>query len=274
MLMIHFAPAKINLGLHVLERRADGYHNLQTVMVPTGLCDLIEITKLPEQRDKFRFEQTGIPLEEGSGVNLCVKARELMAREVRVPSLLIHLHKQIPVGAGLGGGSSDATHTLIGINRWLEDPLPEETLHTLATSLGSDCPFFLHGKAMLAEGRGEILTAIPMALQGYWLLLFHSGVHISTAEAYSGIQPSADRPDLRKLLDQPIQTWKDAVVNDFEYSVFREYPGLPELKELIYAAGAVYASMSGSGSAMYGLFTSPPLLTGALADQILWRGVL
>lgn len=272
--MIHFAPAKINLGLHVLERRKDGYHNLQTVMVPTGLCDLIEITALSEQTETLRFEQTGIPLEKESAVNLCVKAWELISRKVRIPSLLIHLHKQIPVGAGLGGGSSDATHTLMGINRWLENPLPEETLHAMATSLGSDCPFFLYGQAMLAEGRGEILTPIHVALQGYWLYLFHPGVHISTAEAYSGIQPSADRPDLRNLLNQPVQSWKEKVVNDFEYSVFRGYPGLREMKESIYAAGAVYASMSGSGSAMYGLFPSPPVLSGALARQILWKGLL
>ncbi len=272
--MIHFAPAKINLGLHVLEKRPDGYHNLQTLMVPTGLCDLLEITPLHEEGEGFRFEQTGIPLEEGSGVNLCVKAWELVTRELPVPPLLIHLHKQIPVGAGLGGGSSDATHTIMGINRLMGNPLPGDTLHAMAARLGSDCAFFLHDRAMLAEGRGEILTPAGVDLRGIWLVLFHPGVHLSTAEAYRGISPSPDRTDLRTLLEQPMERWKDTLQNDFEKTVFREHPVMGEMKASIYAAGAIYASLSGSGSAMYGLFESPPVLGDELARHILWKGLL
>ncbi|MGW8316949.1 MAG: 4-(cytidine 5'-diphospho)-2-C-methyl-D-erythritol kinase [Bacteroidales bacterium] len=180
----------------------------------------------------------------------------------------------MPVGAGLGGGSSDATHTLTGINNLLDNQLSGETLHAMAASLGSDCPFFLHDGAMLAEGRGEILSPVGLALQGTLLVLFHPGVHISTAEAYRGIRPSADRPDLCALLEESVENWKDLVVNDFELSVFRGHPGLRAMKESIYASGALYASLSGSGSAMYGLFRSPPEFPDELAGHLLWMGRL
>lgn len=272
--MIHFAPAKINLGLHVLEKREDGYHNLQTVMVPTGLCDLLEITTTKAGGEKIRFEQTGISLEEGAGTNLCVRAWELMSSETRLPPLSIHLHKQIPVGAGLGGGSSDGTHTLTGINNLLEKQVPRDILQQMAASLGSDCPFFLHNGAMLAEGRGEILTPVNLELSGFRLVLFHPGVHISTAEAYGGIRTSTGRTDLRLFLEQPVKDWKNNVENDFEPIVFDQHPRLREIKASIYAAGASYASLSGSGSAMYGLFTSPPVLSGKLGRYKLWEGPL
>ena len=274
MAMIAFAPAKINVGLHVLERRADGFHNLQTVMLRTGLCDILELTLQRGSSGELRFTQTGIPLEEEAGTNLCVRAWEKISGLTSVPPLHIHLHKQIPVGAGLGGGSSDATHTLLAINSMIDDPCSPAVLHSLAASIGSDCPFFPHEGARLAEGRGERLSPVSLELQGYWLALFHPGIHIATAEAYRGIIPQAERDHLPDLLGQPVEKWKHTVVNDFESSVFRRFPDLAEMKASIYSSGALYASLSGSGSAMYGIFRESTGFAGELARRVLWKGPL
>jgi 4-diphosphocytidyl-2-C-methyl-D-erythritol kinase len=272
--MILFSPAKINLGLQILRRRGDGYHDIQTIMHHAGLCDILEIRVSQPDSRRLKFSQSGIELESGDLKNLCISAWEIFEEEAGLPPLEIHLHKQIPVGAGLGGGSSNATHTLLAINRIMGDPLPMGTLHRMASSLGSDCPFFLHDRAMLAEGRGEILTPLELSLKGKYLVLFNKGIHISTARAYAGIQPAPLRFDLRELPNLSFDSWKKVVTNDFEEPVFRLHPELEALKAAIYSAGAGYASLSGSGSALYGLFEEKPDLPGPLQRCAIWKGKL
>lgn len=273
-LMIFYSPAKINLGLQVLNRRTDGFHNIQTIMHFTGLCDILEIKKSEKDEVELQFTQSGIELESGSGKNLCVSAWEIYQQEVRLPPLAIHLHKQIPVGAGLGGGSSNGTITLMGLNRMMGNPIPPGTLHHMATSLGSDCPFFLYDRPMLAEGRGEVLTPVDIKLTGMYLVLFYTGIQISTAEAYAGIRPAPRSMDLRALPQQPVHRWKDILSNDFEVPVFKLYPELGSLKRALYDAGAIYASLSGSGSALYGIFENIPDIPADLQSSIHWKGTL
>jgi 4-diphosphocytidyl-2-C-methyl-D-erythritol kinase len=270
--MILFSPAKINLGLRVLERRSDGYHNIETVMYPTGFCDILEIKKSEGRGGMFSFSQSGVQLESGSVPNLCFKAWEIFQREVPLPPVAIHLHKQIPVGAGLGGGSSNATLTLLGLNQLLAEPLENPQLYRMASQLGSDCPFFLHQGPMIAEGRGEILGPVDLRIGGCRLVLLHPGIHISTAEAYRDIVPDRHGTGLRELLTGPFEKWKSKVFNDFEEPVFRKYPELEKMKQELYRAGALYASLSGSGSALYGIFRKNPDLTGDLARAVIWKG--
>ncbi len=272
--MIIFSHAKINLGLQVLSRRKDGYHNIRTVMHPAGLCDILELKESPHDGRELMFSSSGLSLEPGAGKNLCISAWDAYRKEVSLPPLSIHLHKQIPVGAGLGGGSSDATHTLLGLNRIMGEPLGKEDLHRMAAALGSDCPYFLHGSAMLAEGRGEILSPLQLQLKGLSLVLFFDGTRISTAEAYQGIRPAPGKTDLRNLRHLPVREWKERITNDFEGPVYRLYPELENLKQSVYEAGALYASLSGSGSALYGIFKKMPELPGNLQRCTLWKGIL
>jgi len=272
--MILFSPAKINLGLQILSLRSDGFHDIQTIMHHAGLCDIMEIRKSGDDREGLTFSQTGIELESADKKNLCISAWETFREEVSLPPLEIHLHKQIPVGAGLGGGSSNATHTLLAINRIMGDPMPDAVLYRMASSIGSDCPFFLYDTAMLAEGRGEILTPLELSLKGLYLVIFHTGIHISTAEAYAGTRPAPMRIDLRELQHLSIHKWKEVVTNDFEDSVFSQHAVLGDLKSAIYRKGALYASLSGSGSALYGLFQEKPDLPDQLRQYAVWKGKL
>jgi 4-diphosphocytidyl-2-C-methyl-D-erythritol kinase len=270
--MILFSPAKINIGLRIIERREDGYHNLQSVMVPVGLFDLLEIRTDDAHSHGLHFRQTGIPVEAGSGKNLCERAFELMAHEITLPPVQIHLHKQIPVGAGLGGGSSNASYTLKGLSRITNNGISPERLHQLASRLGSDCPFFLHHQPMLMEGRGEILSPSSVNLEGHHLVLLFPGIPISTAEAYAAVRPSSSGFDLGQLPARPPDQWRGLVVNDFEKEIFRLYPLLEDLKTGLYNAGANYASMSGSGSSVYGIFHHVPRLPAGLEKYVIWKG--
>jgi 4-diphosphocytidyl-2-C-methyl-D-erythritol kinase len=272
--MILFSPSKINLGLQVIERRSDGYHNIQTVMLPAGLCDILEIKRMDPGQEGISFTQSGIQVELEPASNLCIRAYQIFNKAVKLPPVGIHLHKQIPVGAGLGGGSSNASHTLLGLNMLMGEPLPEKKLHAMAASLGSDCPFFFHGKPMLAEGRGEILSPLSLDLCGLFLVLFHAGIHISTVEAYGGVTPSPLRKDLSRLVREPVKVWRKQVVNDFERPVFTKYPELELLKQSIYRAGALFASLSGSGSALYGLYPGFQNLPEDLTRYVIWKGIL
>ena len=272
--MIFYSPAKINLGLQVLNRRSDGFHNIQTIMHLTGLCDILEIIRSGKDDAPLTFTQSGLALEPDSSKNLCISAWEALQQEVRLPPLTMHLHKQIPVGAGLGGGSSNATFTLRGINTIMGHPLPPEALHRMAASLGSDCAFFLYDRPMLAEGRGELLSPVDLQLSGLLLVLFVTGIHISTAGAYAGIDPAPGKLDLRELAKHPVRIWKEILSNDFEIPVFRNHPELEDLKESIYRAGAMYASLSGSGAAIYGIFEKKPDLPPDLLKAVLWKGKL
>ena len=249
--MVSFPHAKINIGLHVVEKRADGFHNIETLFYPLAFHEILEI--LPSK--SFYFTTSGLSIEGRPDDNLCVKAYRLLQQDFDLPMVDIHLHKAIPAGAGLGGGSSDATHTLLLLNKQFNMRLTDSQLHAYASMLGSDCAFFLHHQSMMAIGRGEILTPFSLDLCGKYIIVVKPPVFVSTKEAYSGIVPQESRPSLLELLKQPIECWPSTIVNDFEETVFDKYPVLFEAKQRLYTSGAIYASMSGSGAALYGIFT-------------------
>ena len=270
--MILFSPAKINIGLQITEKRADGFHNLRSVMWPTGLCDILEIRPVDSVSLGMNLHTSGIPLDTGDDQNLCEKAYGLLARESPVPPVDMFLHKQIPAGAGLGGGSSNASITLKALNALSPEPVTGERLEALAAQLGSDCPFFLQDEPRMMEGRGELLRPVSLYLDTFWLVILFPGVHVSTADAYAGVTPDLPEEHLESLLRYPVERWKEVVVNDFERSVFVSFPALGSLKEALYKEGAVYASMSGSGSSLFGIFRESPLLSDELEKIKIWQG--
>jgi len=272
--MIYFSPAKINIGLQILEKRPDGFHKLQSVMHPVGLCDILEINSVDLSDQKILFSQSGLRFKADLEDNLCLKAFEMLAGEIFLPPVRMHLYKQIPVGAGLGGGSSNASVALMGLNSLAKNPLSKERLTELAMMLGSDCPFFLNDGPMLMEGRGEILSRVRLNLSGYYLVLLFPEIHISSAEAYRGVKPLIPGHQLKKLIQEPVNSWKDQIVNDFELSLFESYPRLEKFKEKLYTSGAVYASLSGSGSSLYGIFTRRPSLHDSLRKHVIWAGTI
>jgi len=254
--MILYPPCKINLGLHILKRREDGYHDIETAMIPLkSPVDILEI--LYSTTGCTEIKVTGPFAVENGDHNLCYKAYQLLAQDFNLPPLKLHLHKQIPFGAGLGGGSADAAYTLTGIRDFLNLPLENRDLEIYAQKLGSDVPFFLWNTPMLATGRGEILTPLELDLKPLYITLIKPDFGISTAEAYSGITPKQPEKDLRTILNQDMATWKDDLRNDFEDSVFSRYPVLKEIKDKLYELGAVYAAMSGSGSTIFALSKTP-----------------
>ena len=272
--MILFSPAKINIGLQILEKRKDGFHMLRSIMYPVGLCDILEISILAEGSPPFQLSQSGILIDPDRENNLVTRAWRLLRDETDLPPVNIHLHKQIPVGAGLGGGSSNASTVLLALNQRSPLRLSQDRLEVLAGRLGSDCPFFLHKGPMLMEGRGEILTRTQVNLEGFFLVLLFPGIHVSTAEAYAGVQPKLPEITLETLVSKPVDLWKDKLMNDFEDSVCAIYPLIRDLKEALYRAGAYYASMSGSGSSIYGIFREQIRLPGELRKYVIWEGPL
>ncbi len=270
--MIHFSPAKINLGLEILERRDDGFHMLRSVMYPIGLCDIIEIHQPAGDQVPVSFSQSGIRFEGDQEKNLCIQAWKLMASECTLPAIAIHLHKQIPVGAGLGGGSSNASTILKGLNLLAGFPVPHERLADLAARLGSDCPFFLYDVPMLMEGRGELLSHVKLNLGPAYLVLLFPEIHISTAAAYAAVTPAIPDSHLRQVIEGPVNQWKKQLVNDFEKNAFIRHPLLKDLKLGLYNAGAKFASMSGSGSSLYGIFDTPPALPEEIRKYVIWEG--
>ncbi len=258
--MISFPNAKINLGLHVVEKRPDGFHNLETIFYPVDRSDILEIMVLDEPTDVL--ELSGLPLPGDPGDNLCLKAGALFRKRWRekhsgaasAPFFRMHLHKAIPAGSGLGGGSSDAAHALRMMNRLLHDPFSLEDLVEMASLLGSDCPFFLLNRPMLATGRGDCFRNIALDLSGYHIELVFPGIHVSTAEAFSMIAPAAPAVDLSALAAIPVDQWMYLLKNDFETPMILRYPEIGQARDRLYEQGALYASMTGSGSAVYGIF--------------------
>jgi 4-diphosphocytidyl-2-C-methyl-D-erythritol kinase len=250
--MISFANAKINIGLNIIEKRADGFHNIESVFYPVSWNDIVEIIPLTEK--KISFSSSGIDIPGNDSDNLILKAYNLIQQDFELPGASIHLHKIIPIGAGLGGGSSDAAHAIKILNDLFELKLKQEQMLTYAAQLGSDCSFFILNKPAFAFGKGEKLNPIELSLKEYSIAIIYPDIHISTAEAYAGIKPEKPLKPLTELIKFPIEEWKDTVFNDFEKSIFPKYPLLKNLKEKLYAKGAIYASMSGSGSAIYGIF--------------------
>ncbi|MCU4165819.1 4-(cytidine 5'-diphospho)-2-C-methyl-D-erythritol kinase [Carboxylicivirga caseinilyticus] len=271
--MIQFPNAKINIGLNVVEKRSDGYHNLETVFYPIPLCDALEIIINKNLETEYELFNSGIKVDAAAGSNICVKALNLIKKDYHIPPIEIHLHKAIPFGAGLGGGSSDAAFMLNMLNSMFDLGLSKEELKTKASGLGADVPFFIDNKEAFATGIGEILNPIQINLNKYFLYLIKPPIHVSTPEAYAGVIPDKPTRSLHKDILLPIEEWKTVIKNDFEKSVFEKHPEIEEIKNLLYSKGAVYAAMSGSGSSVFGLFKEEPTF---LVDPsyFVWKGKL
>ena len=273
--MLVFPNAKINLGLYITERRPDGFHNLESVFLPLPWTDALEI--LPaEPGQPTNITLTGRPIPGDPATNLCVRAYELLqANFPQLPPAQIYLHKIVPIGAGLGGGSADAAFALKATNELFGLSISLETLEGYARRLGSDCAFFIQNKPVLAVERGDVFQEIDLNLTGATCVVVYPNLHISTPEAFAGIAPQPPAHALRAALAQPMDAWRDTVRNDFEQSLAPKYPVLATIKQQLYAAGATYASLSGSGSAVYGLWAAQePAAMQWPAEYTVWRGVL
>lgn len=255
--MILFPNAKINVGLNILSRRPDGYHEIETIMYPIGWNDILEI--VPAKGAESTLTVTGRSVDCPIEKNLVMKAYRALRARVEMPEVDIYLRKIIPDGAGLGGGSSDAAFTLIGLNRLFSLGLSDEYLAEVAAEIGADCPFFIYNRPMLASGIGTDFKPTELSLKGYRLLVIKPAVSVPTAKAYAGVTPHPAEYELSKIADLPIDEWQGRIVNDFEQSVFAAYPEIVEVKEYLAEMGAVYTSMSGSGSAVYGVFDGDKL---------------
>jgi 4-diphosphocytidyl-2-C-methyl-D-erythritol kinase len=315
--MICFPNAKINIGLHIISRREDGYHNIETVFYPIGLKDALEIvptctdeisastspdvpfpadnnnvrfanagsgltTRTAEPGEPgepgeepmlslpYRFFQTGNVIQGNEADNLVIKALKLISTEKEIPPVDIHLLKKIPLGAGLGGGSSDAAFMLRLLNNNFRLGYSDKELMQLAARLGADCSFFIHNRPAFAGGIGDLLEPIKLDLTSWFLLLVKPDVVVNTKEAYAMITPRHPELSLKEIVKKPVTEWRGLMKNDFESPVFKKYPEICRIKQQLYDLGAVYASMSGSGSSVYGFFHSEPDLKGMFSNHFVW----
>lgn len=254
--MIRFPNAKINLGLYITSKREDGYHNIETCFYPIPLYDILEVVRQPNsQNEDCSIHIYGLPVQGNADDNLCVKAYHLLKKDFpAMPSVEMHLYKNIPMGAGLGGGSADGAFMLSTLNEKFLLGIDDDTLCKYALQLGSDCPFFIINKPCIAKGRGELMKPVALNLSGYYLLIVNPGIHVSTATAFSAIQPVMPDKSLHEIISMPVKEWKNFLENDFEKNVFTTYPQIKNIKQKMYDAGVVYASMTGTGSTVYGLF--------------------
>lgn len=262
--IILYPNAKINIGLRILRKREDGYHDIETLFLPlfthNDILEIVESDRLDMCRYGISYSLPGDDIEG----ELCVKAYRLLEKMYGIPPVEFHLFKGIPVGAGLGGGSADAAFALKGLNSLFSLGMTEQQLAECAAKIGSDCPFFIYNKPMLGRGRGEILSSVesrPIELlmaedTSYYIKVVTPDIHISTAMAYAGVVPSEHGSSLEELVSLPINQWKDHIFNDFEESIFKQYPLLQMEKEKLYEQGALYASMSGSGASLFGIFAT------------------
>lgn len=272
--MLCFPNAKINIGLNVVSRRKDGYHNIETVFYPIGLKDALEIIPLrsdaaiPEK--EYLFFQSGIAIDGNEQANLIIKALHLIKKKREIPGIEIHLLKKIPFGAGLGGGSSNAAFMLKLLNNKFRLNFTQDQLVMLAADLGADCPFFLKNKPVFATGTGDKMEDIDLNLEKHHFVLIKPDAVVNTGWAYSMITPQKPEVSLRELIKMPIDTWKDAIKNDFEVPIFKKYPEICKIKEQLYDLGAVYASMSGSGSSVFGFFNEIPEIGTKFSNHFIW----
>ncbi len=270
--MIRFPNAKINLGLRVLEKRNDGFHNIESIFYPIPLCDALEI--IPSEFSKHRFFYSGLSIP-SSAKNLCEQAIELLAKDFDIPPLKLHLHKHIPMEAGLGGGSSDAACCLMMMNDLFQFGIQEKELLKYAAELGSDCPFFIRNKASIAKGRGDDLFDIDLNLSDYYIRVIKPEASVSTAEAYRSFSKGKSEVSLTKvIIGNDLAGWKHKLSNDFEKYVFQRFPEIEKVKEKLYHEGAIYASLSGSGSAVFGLFKREPAEAMSFKRCFVWDGKL
>lgn len=265
--MILYPNAKINLGLNVVRKRPDGYHDLETVFYPIPLCDRLEVTILESDQKDYVLEMNGHAIDGSSEDNLVVKAIRLLQKKgYQVPPVQIKLTKQIPSGAGMGGGSADAAFMLKALNTLFELHISVEKLEEYAAELGADCAIFIQNKPVYAEGIGNLFTEIDLDFKGYYLVVVKPDIFISTKAAFSQIKPIESTESLLDILKEPLENWKEKMHNDFEDSVFPQFPKLGEIKNKLYENGAIYAAMSGSGSSLYGIFKETKELQDQFSD--------
>ena len=276
--MITFPLAKINLGLNVVERRTDGYHNLETVFYPVPINDALELTPMDPQFPSAvdcDLKVTNLAIEGDEQRNLVVRAYQMLKQDFpQLPRLHAHLYKGIPTQAGMGGGSSDCAYTLTLLNKMFSLQLTDQQLIDYAARLGADCPFFILSRPAYAEGIGELLKPVDLNLSGYYIAVVRPDIPVPTREAFSLITPQRPRKNCRDIVMQPVGTWREELVNDFEHSVFTLHPEIGDIKEQLYGLGAVYAAMSGSGSAVFGLFHQAPDLTARFSGMFTYCGKL
>ena len=271
--MITFPNAKINLGLNIVERRQDGYHNIETVFYPISLCDILEV--VPSATNDYTLYSSGIAVDALAENNLITKAYRLLQAEFNLLAVDVYFEKIIPFGAGLGGGSADSAFMLKMLNEIFELKLSDATLENYASRLGADCPFFIQNKPIFASGIGNIFDDINISLKGYYIVLIKPNIYVSTADAYAGVKPQKSAFSLFETIqEKPISEWKNRVVNDFEKTVFLKFPEIEKIKEKLYTEGAIYASMSGSGSSVYGIFEKETELKEMFLDCFVWSGKL
>lgn len=271
--MIYFPNAKINIGLFVTGKRNDGFHNLETVFYPVGLPDILEVKRAEGGQDgECFFKNTGITVDCPTEKNLILKAYRLLLADFRLPAINIHLRKMIPFGAGLGGGSSDAAFMLKALNECCELCLSDAALIKYASQLGSDCAFFIQNRPAFASGKGDLLEKLELSLDAWRIVLIKPVCGVSTAEAYAGIVSRKAPFDLHRIGTLPVAEWKMVVENDFETTVFARYPEIAQIKQYLYSQGAVYASMTGSGSAVFGLFEKNKETDINYPGCFIWQG--
>jgi 4-diphosphocytidyl-2-C-methyl-D-erythritol kinase len=272
--MLVFPKSKINLGLNITRKRPDGYHDIETVFYPVNLCDALEIVVQKGGGERDVLTITGYELPGKPDDNIILRAAEILRKNYPIPYFTIHLHKSIPAGSGLGGGSSDAAGMLRAINRICNLSLGTHELRTFAAGIGSDSSFFIDCRPSFASGRGEILKPVSLSLNGLFLVLVNSGILISTKEAYDNCVPSIPESSLYDIIKKPVSEWKHMLANDFEKTIFLNHPGIKRIKQLMYDCGAVYSSMSGSGSTVYGIFKEKPLIPEDLRNFVIFAGEL
>lgn len=252
--MITYPNAKINLGLNIVEKRPDGYHNLETVFYPINIQDALEVTS-SESENEYSLTISGTPIEGDPENNLVVKAYKLLKQDFpEIPGIDIHMYKHIPTGAGLGGGSADAAFMIKLLNEKFKLNISVEKMEEYSAKLGADCAFFIQNKPVFASGIGNIFEPIQLSLKGYYLVLVKPDIFVSTKDAFAHIKPKKPTNSLKDIIRIPVETWRAVMKNDFEESVFVKYPEIAAIKDKLYDMGAIYASMSGSGSSVFGIF--------------------
>jgi 4-diphosphocytidyl-2-C-methyl-D-erythritol kinase len=269
--MLTFPNAKINIGLNIIEKRVDGFHNIESVFYPVEWCDVLEI--IPSTENQAKFQSTGLAIPGNESSNLCLKAYHLLESRIS-QAPLIHLHKVIPMGAGLGGGSADGAFTLRMLNEVYDLKLSNDNLKDFARQLGSDCAFFIENRPVFCYGKGDQFEDFALELKGKYIVLVNPDIHISTAEAYGGVSPKRPEMSLKDALKQPISAWKGSVKNDFEEKLLLKYPTIAQVKASLYEAGAIYASMTGSGSTLFGIFEKEIAVNKIFPNFTTWQGVL
>jgi 4-diphosphocytidyl-2-C-methyl-D-erythritol kinase len=267
--MITFPNSKINIGLNITSRRSDGYHDLETIIYPVQIKDALEVIEAAE----MGFETSGLEIPGHANENLCLLAYDLLRKDFNLPHLKIHLHKQIPIGAGLGGGSADAAFFIQLINEKFQLSLDVNAMQNYCRKLGTDCAFFIENKPLFAYEKGDVFKDVELDLSNYHVALVMPPVHVSTGEAYRGVKPQKPQQSLKELIQLPLEDWQGKITNDFEEHILRNHPQIRNAKAALIEAGALFALMSGSGASVYGIFKEQTDLSFLPQDNLVFNGI-